>query len=165
MKNCKIATAGALLLLLIGCNKNQLTPNRLPEKFDIKKAEAIIREKGDMEAKRILEITLECRKSGKSLDERKKLIDEALQASEVAYAKSRNSKYTIPYSPDWGGHEKTLRGTTLSDLTPESPDKNKMKEIENELKIIEDAFKAGKISEIEKANQMTALSKKYKTQK
>ena len=163
-----------LLLLIIffcvyGCREGIATQDksRPLNSAEIKNGEEIIREQSDLNAKRIYDIYLECKKESKSSEENKKMVSEALKASDVAMQRCKDARYSIPFKPDWGGREEYLSKVSLSDLMPgntvdERMSKKMMRSMEKELKDNNDRMKLGIISEIEKSENDMKIAVKYK---
>ena len=150
------------LLFAFGCKRPDSIYIKHAEKIDVKKAGEIIKEKNDMDSKRILDIDIQYKKKKISLAERNRKIKESMDASEIALEKCRKAKYSIPFKPDWGGREEYLRKVSHSDLMPEGREKNIVRKLENETKKIDLKFGSGQISQSERNKMMKELLDKYK---
>jgi hypothetical protein len=136
----------------IGCNSRKVSR---PIQAEEKKETLLIWESSAMNAKRLYEVAIECRKLKLSPEDAKKRFDAIESSSRKALEICRKSGYTLPYKPDWGGREEYLRKVLLSDLMPDSSEKEKKeKNVQKHLdecigRNVSD-FRNGKISEAEK---------------
>lgn len=159
-----------LLFFSCGCKSN-LDQNDVSynvyKNVDMRKAERNLYDYSEMTAKRMCEVQIEWKRNHESKEILALKIKEVEESAKQAYAKCEKSNHELPFKPDWGGHEEFLRNALMSDLLPDTTDKEreiktKMRSIDLESKEIHNKYFKRDISESEKNAKMELILEKLK---